>query len=436
MINSIKYGQNLSSGNVYQPLVKVDIGVIKKVTKLSNEHIYYTVFLENYHQENESAEGIPIFSFGYNSYTYIEKSRVVCIIKDTDYTKVFIIGQTYDPNIIRGIAVAKPGELNISSDKNGIIGLGTGEAIKIVAGSSSITTTPEKMKLSLGNNVDINFNPNQFNVSLNNNEGFGIKNGKSTLSASKGFELFSKEGGIYLASDSFTFSEGIGQAPSYLITNSIHRLTGDEFLSLFSVYNFEVGSSKVKGKNNAVEWNVLQGSYSFKLTTGDFKIDMLNALGAKFSVLIGPNDFIFSYLTLDKSSLNIQIDSTLIGKSKLMLGSNELNINLKSQTPLIVSETNIEIFTSKIFLKNKDVTGSKTASFEISDGDLTLISASKAMGGKIKLDGEVEITGNLTVKGTTGVEVTVGDVKAVTVSLKNHKHASSIPGGPTPPLPG
>lgn len=431
-----KYSQNFTNGNSFNPLVKIDMGIIKAVTRLSNEHIHYTVFLETYHQENQTAEGIPIFSFGYNTYTYIKESRVVCIIKDSDYTKVFIVGQTYDPNVIRGIGAAKPGELNISSDKNGIIGIGTGDGVQINAGDSRVTISPEAAKIYVGKDTNINLNPTQFGISLNNNENFSIKNGQSVLNASKGFKVFSEQGGIYLSSDSFSFTERTGAKPSYLITNSIHRLVGDEFLSLFSVYNFEVGSSKVKGKTNAVEWNVLQGSYSFKLTTGDFKIDMLNTLGAEFSLKIGPSDFTFSKLIFNKSSLNIEIDSTLIGKSTFMLGSNELKINLKSQFPLIVSETNIEIFTSKIFLKNKDITGFKTASFEISDGDLTLISASKAMGGKIKLDGEVEITGNLTVKGTTGVEVTVGDVKAVTVSLKNHKHASSIPGGPTPPLPG
>jgi hypothetical protein len=435
----MSYKNSITSGNSYNPLVKIDIGIIQAVTFISNEHVYYTVFLENYHQENQSAEGIPVFSFGYNTYTYIKKSRVVCLIKDSDYTKVFILGQTYDPNIIRGIGAAKPGELNISSDKNGIIGIGTGDGVQINAGDSKVSISSDAAKISVGKDTNINLNPTQFGISLNNNENFSIKNGQSVLNASKGFKVFSEQGGIYLSSDAFSFTERTGAGPSYLITNSIHRLVGDEFLSLFSVYNFEVGSSKIKGKTNAVEWNVLQGSYSFKLTTGDFKIDMLNALGAEFSLKIGPSDFIFSKLIFNKSSLNIEIDSTLIGKSTFMLGSNELKINLKSQFPLIVSETNIEIFTSKIYFKNKDIFGLKTASFEISDGDLILIPASKALGGKIKLDGEVEITGSLIVRGSDGVSATVGDVTTGTISkisLKNHKHATSVPGSPSPPLPG
>lgn len=433
-----KTSQNLSKGNVYNPLVKVDIGIIKKVTMLSNEHVYYTVFLENYHQENESAEGIPVFSFGYNTYTYIEKSRVVCLIKDSDFTKVFILGQTYDPNVVRGISVGKPGELNISSDKSGIIGIGKNDNIALVSGSSMVSINPNKAKISLGNNIDINLNPTQFNVLLNNNESFNIKNGLSTLNASKGFQVFSESGGIYLYGDSLSFTEKNGEKPSYLITNSTHRLVGDEFLSLFSVYSFEVGSSKIKGKKNAVDWNLLEGSYGISLTSGDFNVNLLNSLGSEVSFKIGPPNFNFSKLILNKSSLEIGIDSTLIGISSFKLESNELKINLKSQFPSINSESIIEIFTSKVYFQNTDMLGTKKASMEISSGDLTLKSASKALGGKIKLDGEVEITGSLTVNDKIygKDEVYAKANTASQVGLTTHKHPTAVPGPISPPTPG
>ena len=115
----------------------------------------------------------------------------------------------------------------------------------------------------------------------------------------------------------------------------------------------------------------------------------------------------------------------------------------------ITGSSTIKNSTGKILFENSAATGS--ASLEIASGKLTLKSASKALGGKILLDGEVEISGNLTVKGSDGIEVSedivvkgskgievkTGDVKAgpLSISLKNHKHAASVPGGPSPPLP-
>ena len=49
---------------------KIDLGIIRSVNKISNEVVSYVIKLETYHQENQRATGIPIFSFGYNSYTY------------------------------------------------------------------------------------------------------------------------------------------------------------------------------------------------------------------------------------------------------------------------------------------------------------------------------------------------------------------------------
>ena len=101
----------------------------------------------------------------------------------------------------------------------------------------------------------------------------------------------------------------------------------------------------------------------------------------------------------------------------------------------VTGSSTITNSSGKILFENSGLVGS--ASLEIASGKLTLKSASKAMGGKILLDGEVEISGNLIVKGSDGVEATMGDVKAgpMSISLMNHTHASSIPGGPSPPNP-
>jgi hypothetical protein len=63
----------------------IQIGIIQKINDADGEFLSYNVFIENYHNEKEFTIGVPIFSFGYNSYTYVPGCRVICLIKDGDY---------------------------------------------------------------------------------------------------------------------------------------------------------------------------------------------------------------------------------------------------------------------------------------------------------------------------------------------------------------
>jgi hypothetical protein len=406
-----------------EPLTKVDIGIIKKVTFISKEHVYYTVFLENYHQENQRAEGIPIFSFGYNTYTYEVGSRVICLIKDKDFNKVFVLGQTYDPNLVRGIDAAKEGELNISSDQNGIIGIGTSDSISINSGSSKVKVTDEKISLTIGSTAKINLNPQEFSTTLNNGNNFSVKNGTADFNLNNGFKVRSAAGDIYLQGGSLSFAEGEGQTPSLLIVNSVHRYIGSEFLSIFSAYSFEAGTSKIKGKKNAVDWNIIQGNYAITIGVGDF--------------VLKTGTTVIDKLTLGNGELNLSVGNILFYQTELLISGDEMKLNLNGA----FSSSEINVKSSLVEIKNKVslLLIDYDSSIKLDFGVITLTPSSKAKGGKIKLDGEVEITGSLIVRGSDGVSATLGDVTAGTISkisLKNHKHATSVPGSPSPPLPG
>jgi hypothetical protein len=407
----------------FEPLVKVDIGIIKKVIFLSKEHVSYSVFLENYHQTNQIAQGIPVFSFGYNTYTYEVNSKVICLIKDKDFNKVFILGQTYDPNLVRGIDAAKQGELNISSDKNGIIGIGQSDSILVKSGSSNVNVTDNKINLNVGSTAKINLNPQEFSTTLNNGNSFSIKNGTADFSLNSSFKVRSATGDIYLEGGSLSFADGAGQTPSLLIVNSIHRYIGSEFLSIFSVYSFEAGTSKIKGKENAVDWNIIEGNYAITIGVGDF--------------ILKTGTTVVDKLTIGGGELNLSVGNVPFYQTELLISGDEMKLNLNG----VFSSSEINVKSSLVEIKNKTslLAIEYDSSIKLDFGVITLTPSSKTKGGKIKLDGEVEITGSLIVRGSDGVSATLGDVTTGTISkisLKNHKHASSVPGAPSPPLPG
>lgn len=434
---------------------KVDLGIIKSVNKISNEIISYVVKLETYHQENQRATGIPVFSFGYNSYTYLEGSRVVCLIKDSNFNKVFIIGQTYDPAVSRGGIVPNQGQINLSAggtDRSGLAPLGTNDIFHAFAGKSYLKFDSSKIDISISDQFKINGGQSFFNLSTDvNGSGFSVKFGTFNISAINGLNVFANDGAIYMKAQRLAFYEGANKIdPDFLISNGLHRRTGVQSLEIFSVYSFEAGSSKTQGTDYAVDWNIIQGSYGIRLGTGDFKINLTNVAGAEVSFKVGVGPLYLSQFIFDQSSLEIKIGAALPDSLKLGGGSIEVKVgNIPGlQSEFLIEGSNAELkvkgatgsstftnSTGKILFENSGFSGS--ASLEIASGKLTLKSASKAMGGKILLDGEVEISGNLTVKGSDGVEATMGDVKAgpLGISLINHKHASAIPGAPAPPLP-
>jgi hypothetical protein len=435
--------------------VKVDFGIITSFEKRNKEIISYRVKLENYHQELEEATGIPIFSFGYNSYTFLVGSRVVCLIKDSNFNKVFIIGQTYDPAISRGGFAPDPGEISLvgsGSDRSGIGPLGKNDVFHSYAGSSYLKFDSKKINISIGNDFIIDGSNSLFSLSTDaNKNGFLIKSGVFNFIGSNGFNFFSNSGQFYLEGKGFSYYEGTKKDADFSVVNSVHRRIGLEALDIFGTYSFEAGNGKIKGKTYTVDWNVISGSYGIRLGTGDFKINLTNVSGAEVSFKIGVGPLYLSQFIFDQSVLEVKIGAAL--PDSLKLGGGSLSVKVGNfpglQTEFLLEGSNAELkvkgligsstFThgsSSIKFENTGTTGS--ASFEIANGKLTLKSASKALGGKITLDGEVEITGNVTVKGSDGITVSLGDVKAgpTSISLKNHKHATSIPGGPTPPLPG
>ena len=448
---------------------KIDLGIIRSVNKISNEVVSYVIKLETYHQENQRATGIPIFSFGYNSYTYEEGSRVVCLIKDSNFNKVFIIGQTYDPAISKGGFAPDEGQISLSSggsDRSGIAPLGKNDIFHAYAGQSYLKFDSDKMNISISDKLRIDGGQSFFILSTDSNaSGFSVKFGTFNISAINGLNVFANDGAIYMRAQRLAFYEGVNKKdPDFLISNGLHRRTGVQSLEIFSVYSFEAGSSKTQGTDYAVDWNIIQGSYGIRLGTGDFKINLTNVAGAEVSFKVGVGPLYLSQFVFDQSSLEVKIGAALPDSLKLGGGSIAVKVgnfpglqseflieggNSELKVKGITGSSTIKNSTGKILFENSAATGS--ASLEIASGKLTLKSASKALGGKILLDGEVEISGNLTVKGSDGIEVSedivvkgskgievkTGDVKAgpLSISLKNHKHAASVPGGPSPPLP-
>lgn len=433
----------------------IDFGIIKRVTPISSEIMTYIVFLEHRHQDHEFAVGIPVFSFGYNSYTYEVGSRVICLIKDSNFSKVFIIGQTYDPTVTRGGSAPKSGETLLSSggdDISGISPLGKNDMFHAYTKNSYFKFDSKKLNISISNELVISGNQSFFTLSTDNmGSGFTVKSGTFNLLAFNGLNVFANDGGIYMKSQRLSFYEGSRKKPSLLISKGLHRHIGSESIHIFGVYSFEAASSKIKGNKYAVDWNVIQGSYGIRLGTGDLSVNLLNLSGAEVSFKVGVGPLYLSQFIFNQSSLEVKIGSALPDSLKLGGGSIAVKVGnipgLQSQFDIsgtsgtlkitgAAGSSSYEYTSSLITIKNTGVSGS--ASLDIGSGKLTLKSASKATGGKIILDGEVEITGNVTVKGSEGITVSSGDVKAgpSSISLTKHKHASSIPGAPGPPLPG
>jgi len=434
---------------------RIESGIILKVTYGEGEFLKYHVRIENHHSINDFSIGIPIFSFGYNSYTILPNSRVICLIKDNNYNNVFIVGQIYDPAIIRSIDPPMPGQIKLSTggeQRSGISPIGSSEKISIYSGANFINLDSNKFNISLGKNSFINYSLNEFSLKLNEqNEGISIKNSTMNFNIPNGFNILSSSGPFNIQTQDFSFTEGNNPKPNLLISKGLHRHIGVESVNIFSKYSFSASSARIKGSSDSVDWNVTTGSYAIRLGTGDFKVNLLNSAGAEVYFKIGIGPAYLSQFSFTQSELEIKIGLAL--PDYLKLGGGVLEIKVGNfpglQTELLLEESNAELKVKGIFgnstfthkstsikFENDSLVTGTSASFEIASGKLTLKSASKALSGKIILDGEVEITGNVTVKGSTGIEATSGDIKAGTISLKNHKHASSIPGGPTPPTPG
>jgi hypothetical protein len=206
---------------------------------------------------------------------------------------------------------------------------------------------------------------------------------------------------------------------------------------------------------------MLTGNYAIRLGTGDFKVNLMNSLGAEVYFKIGIGPLYLSQFSLTQSALEVKIGTAL--PDSLKLGGGTLDIKVGNfpglQTEFLLEDSTAELkvkgifgdstFTQKTisikFENNSTFTGA-SASLEIASGKLILTSASKALGGRITLDGEVTITGKLIVDNEIysssdifAKATILGDSVSKspqTVGLSTHKHPTAVPGPVSSPTPG
>lgn len=431
-------------------------GIIRGYRKESNEIFIYRINFENHHQPLEFIDGVPIFNFEYNGLVYPLGSRVLCLIRDNDFSQTYVLGQIYDPNINRNAVPANAGEVQLNSSldaKSGLGPLGKNDNFVAFGGSSHLKMNSTSFKIDVDNTkvlIEGSIGELKLIADVNNSQGIVIKDTFMNIIANGGFKVSSVKGDILLIGDSFKFFNSDSEKPFFYFSKGALKFTGIEYLSNFGSYNITAGNGLIKGRTTTVDWNVISGSYAIRLGTGDFKINLMNSLAAEVYFKIGIGPLYLSQFSFTQSTLDIKIGAAL--PDTLKLGEGEIAIKVGNfpglQSEFIINgskgslkingllgSSSYEYKSLGITFENSS-TISGSATLEIADGKLTLTSASKALGGKIILDGEVEVTGKLTVKGSDGIEATSGDVKAGTISLKQHKHASSIPGGPSTPLAG
>lgn len=419
------------------PGTTTQIGIIVGVNDSDPEFLSYNVEIQNYHNEKQFSIGIPIFSFGYNTYTYLPKTQVVCLVKDSDYNKVIIIGQIYDRNIRRKVVAPQPGELQLSTSgnqKSGISSLGSSDKFLLYAGRSNLKFDSSGFEFKVNENVFLNFESSGFNLKLNREgTGISIRDGRFTINSPNGFYNNSYLGPIYLKANNFSFSEGNAKEPNFLISKGLHRQIGLESLNNFGSYKFE-GGSKIKGVSNTVEWDILSGNFFIGLGSGDFKVQPSSTSG-EISFKIGPL-INLSSLVLNRNKFNVLI-GTIINGDSLTIGEGSFNISAGStpttHSTLQVTDANINM------VANAGVTSTE---IDLSALQIKLIAPSA---GKIILDADVEITGKLLVSKAVFSEdevyakVTVvgGQPSTSTaVGLSTHTHPTAVPGPVSSPTPG
>lgn len=428
-------------------------------SNLVQDHfISYVVSYEGLQRETGVAS--PIFNFGYNNYRYPNGTRVLVLVVNKNFSKPFILGTVYNQKVVPTVGVSPPreGEVtfnNGASNNSHISGLGTSRLISLGNSNSELQVSPQYLKFNfLNSNAFLNFEASSFSVVCENSFSFFQREQKTTLFTRRGFNVFSGAGKIYLEAPSLTFvqkTESLNSEkestprPAFEIENGYHNFKGIVgFYEYGGSLTFKVGTGKAVGADASVTWNVTEGDYNVNLSSGSYNLNCLDPTSAEFNVKLGPSSRPLSKLVLDTSYFSVDIGAAL--PDKLKLGGGEFSLKVgntpglqselvlngtsgKLTVPGVSGSSSFEYTSTKVLIKNSGFT---TATIEISGGKVTVTSASS---GKIVLDGDVEVTGDVTVDGSTGVKVTSGDVKAGTVSLKQHKHASAVPGGPAPPLP-
>jgi hypothetical protein len=432
------------------------IGQVLKVNIKQGHYVSYSIKFEN--KIKSVSKGIPLFQFGYNSYIYPEQSRVAVLVISQNYSSCYILGRIYNPDVIPnfGATLPREGELVLNSgqlNNSGISGIGSSEILKLYNNKSNLSITPDDLIFSYEESASIfSFSNNKFYYKLKNEDGFVQSEDFAILIASNGFNVSALTNGIYMEGERFVIKEKTAQLqntpgakkkepkPSLEFDRGVHTYRG--FRSSFeysSTMEFKIGTPKLQGGSDAVVWSVTEGNYAINLTSGELNLNCLDPTSAAFNVKVGPSLLPISQMTMDTSELSIKLGPT--APSSLVLDFAEFKVDAGVINPdtlqLGKSTFKVEAGSSLLGIKN-------SLEFSILSG-ITLKAGGLLGKGKIELDGDVTITGELIVKdkiySTDDVfanTIVVGGstVTAAAVSLSKHLHASSVPGAPTPPLPG
>ncbi len=432
---------------------RVLVGKIVSSAPLQGHYISYSIEYENI--EKGISEGIPIFQFGYNSYRYPNESRVVVLVVNDKYSSCYILGRTYNPNVLPnfGATLPREGELVLNSghsNNSGISGIGSSEILKIFNNKSNLAIRPDGLEFSFEENASqFSFTGDKFYYKLKNNDGFVHNNNFATLIASNGFNISALKNGVYIEGERFVIKEKTQKLqskpagsskepkPSLEFDRGVHTFRGFRTSFEYSAsMDFKIGTPKLQGGSTAVAWSVTEGDYEINLTSGELNLNCLDPTSAAFNVKIGPQALPISQMTMDTSKLSIKLGPTL--PSSLTLDFSEFKVEAGIISPDILQlgkgSLKIEAGSALIGITN-------SLEFSILSG-IILKAGGLLSKGKIELDGDVTITGELIVKDkifstdevfAKATVVAGSAITAAAVGLSTHLHPTAIPGGPSSP---
>lgn len=427
-------------------------------TVLSSEVVNFSYISYNLKYENlpkEVVTGTPLFSFGYNSYRYPDDCKVGVLVLNEDFFNPVILGRLYDTSVVPTSreGVPREGELLLNSGFNNnssIDGLGYSTTVVIRNSSSSLTLSENFFNFNFRSGSNFNLEKNGFSFVLENGSFFSNSNQLTTLNSLRGFNVFLGAGPLYVEAQRFTFVEKtqhLNQAkpsvvkPSFQIFKGLHVFSGQSArFEYASSLSFKVGTPKLVGGSTAVAWNVTEGDYEVNLTSGELNLNCLDPTSAAFNVKVGPSLLPLSTLTMNTTKFEVNLGP--VSPSSLLLNTSKFEVKAGVGNPdtleLGLANFKVEAGSTLLGVKN-------TLQFSVLSG--VTLTAGGLLGekGKIKLDGDVVITGELIVEDkvystdevyANTVVVLGAPIVATAVALSKHKHATSVPGGPAPPLPG
>jgi hypothetical protein len=429
------------------------IGEIIETIPIQGHYISYTIKFENLIKT--VSQGIPLFQFGYNSYTYPIGSRVLVVVINGKYTSCYILGRVYNPDVLPnfGATLPREGELVLNSghlNNSGISGIGSSEVLKIFNNKSNLVIKPDGLVFSFEENESqFSFTGDSFYYKLKNNDGFIHNENFTTLVASNGFNISALKNGVYIEGERFVIKEKRQKLqskpeaaskepkPSLEFDRGVHTFRGFRTSFEYSAsMDFKIGTPKLQGGSTAVSWSVTEGDYEINLTSGELNLNCLDPTSAAFNVKIGPQALPISQMKMDTTELSIKLGPTL--PSSLTLDFAEFKVEAGIISPDILQlgkgSLKIEAGSALIGITN-------SLEFSILSG-ITLKAGGLLSKGKIELDGDVTITGELIVKDkifstdevfAKATVVAGSAITATAIGLSTHLHPTAIPGGPSSP---